>query len=367
MAPRATVLIPTHDHGLTLRYAVASALAQTVADLEVFVVGDGAPEETRALVTELEKDDDRVRYFDNPKGPRHGEIHRHAALSEASGAIVCYLSDDDLWLPEHVERLSGSLRDADFAHAMTAMIHPDGTVGCSSGNLADVRYRRRLLSGSSNFVPLSAAAHTLAFYRRLPEGWRTTPSGIWTDLFMWQQILSQPECRAVSVPCPTVAHFPSHQRDGWAIDRRLEELSSWATELGDPRRRAAFGARLYEIGMSDLREELAGTAARLGWAEPHARRLDEVDRERRTLATEVAHLRDHRRRLEGRVETLEGRIETLETRVARLREKRERLRARLHALEGSATWRLRKRLLKIPLIRPFLRTAARALSAPRRR
>src|SRR6185437_15846190 len=95
----ATVLIPTHDHGRTLLRSVPSALAQTVSELEVFVVGDGVPDETRELMTELAAADNRVRFFDNPKGERHGEAHRHAALQEARGEIVCYLSDDDVWLP----------------------------------------------------------------------------------------------------------------------------------------------------------------------------------------------------------------------------------------------------------------------------
>ena len=40
-SPVATILVPTHDHGPTLRASVASALRQTVSDIEVFIVGDG--------------------------------------------------------------------------------------------------------------------------------------------------------------------------------------------------------------------------------------------------------------------------------------------------------------------------------------
>ena len=40
----ATVIVPTHDHGPLLRLAVRSALRQTVEDLEVLVIGDGATE-----------------------------------------------------------------------------------------------------------------------------------------------------------------------------------------------------------------------------------------------------------------------------------------------------------------------------------
>src|SRR5256885_893248 len=88
----ATILIPTFDHGPMIRSPLESALAQTAGNTEIFVVGDGAPDVTRDVVGELAERDPRIRFFDNPKGPRHGEIHRHAALAEARGRIVLYLS-----------------------------------------------------------------------------------------------------------------------------------------------------------------------------------------------------------------------------------------------------------------------------------
>ncbi len=127
-------------------------------------------------MAELVAADPRVRWFDNPKGPRHGELHRHAALQEARGEIVCYLCDDDLWLPDHVERMRALLDGHDFAYACPFWIDPQGEIRCYRVDLR-LPYFRELFAAGENRIPLSCGAHTLDLYRRLPAGWRTTPDG----------------------------------------------------------------------------------------------------------------------------------------------------------------------------------------------
>ena len=82
MSVAATVIVPTHDHGPTLRLSVGSALAQTVEDIEVLVVGDGVPDVTREIVGELSRVDERVHFFDHPKGQRHGAQKVSRRLAE---------------------------------------------------------------------------------------------------------------------------------------------------------------------------------------------------------------------------------------------------------------------------------------------
>lgn len=64
--PTATVIVPTFNHGATLRLAVDSALAQTVP-VEVFIIGDGVPDSNKSLIHDLVTADSRVRFFDHPK------------------------------------------------------------------------------------------------------------------------------------------------------------------------------------------------------------------------------------------------------------------------------------------------------------
>ncbi len=297
MVIRATVLIPTFDHGPTLRFSIPSALEQTVREIEVFVVGDGVPDITREIVGEFVRRDERVRFFDNPKGPRHGELHRHAALQEATGELVAYLSDDDLWLPDHLEHMSVLLHEADFAHACPARIDRDGGAAVYPGDLSLPFFRRQILEGV-NFIPLSHAAHRLSAYQRLPEGWRTTPAGIPTDLYMWQQFLAEASCRAVSGSLPTVLNLPASMRPEMSSHDRLAELELWADRVASEEGRRGFQAAV----------------------------MDNLFRERARLweANDAKELLDRRD-------------------------------AELAAIRGTRTWRLRSRLLAMPGVRHLAR------------
>ena len=259
---KATVLIPTHDHGPTLRHSVATALTQTVKDIEIFIVGDGMPEAARDVARSVARLDPRIRLFESPKAPRHGETLRHEALHAAAGQVVCYLSDDDLWMPDHVETMLALLEHCDFANALPLYVDRRQELGSWTVVLESDYFRRLILSGT-NRIPLSCAAHTLLMYRRLPHGWRTTPAGTPTDLYMWQQFLAEPDCRARSAARPTVLVFPAPTRKAMTAVERADELAEWSGRIAGTdlttqalERFVRECARIEAEEVFDLRNEL---------------------------------------------------------------------------------------------------------------
>jgi len=240
--PVATILIPTHDHGPTLRASVASALAQT-CPVEVFIIGDGVPRETRSILAEFAQTGHPVRFFDHPKGPRNGEAYRHAALQEAQGRIVCYLSDDDLYFPDHVQVMSRLLEDADFAHALPVEVRLDGSLFVRTVDLELPVFQRELLRGH-NRIPLSGGAHTLSAYRDLEQGWSTTPLGEFPDLYMWCKFLRHPGFRFKAAITPTFLGFPAQPRKHHTGEQRYQELQTWLDQLSDERAVARLGQRI---------------------------------------------------------------------------------------------------------------------------
>ena len=379
---RATVLIPTHEHGPLLALSVGSALAQTVAAIEVFIVCDGAGNDTLSAAEDLRDADDRIRVFANEKGPRHGEIHRHQALLEAAGDIVCYLADDDLWLPNHIATMADLLDTADFAHAYPIGLRSDGQVFSWPGHLSLAEVRQAMCEGR-NFIPLSCGAHTLELYRRLPHGWRTTPEDTFTDLYMWQQIVSLEDVQLASGEEATVLHFPSSERAGMTIEQRREELAHWSEAMTaadfatDLNRRVRHHGTIEwassHLRNGELGRQLRGADERLNALEDRfvnaADDLHRLNAERETLLAELGETKQIAATLRRelaliRVQLTEERktsghyaerVVSLEAQVSELRE-------RTLWIEASRWWRVRTAILSLPGVAWFLRTVGVARS-----
>jgi GalNAc5-diNAcBac-PP-undecaprenol beta-1,3-glucosyltransferase len=271
----ATVLVPTYDHGPTIRHALESALAQTMQDFELLVVGDGAPPATGEIVRELAERDPRVRWLDNPKGPRHGELHRHAALAEARGRVVAYLSDDDLWFPDHLETVCGLLETSDLATAASIKVDIEGGLGINAPDMSNEAHRKELLR-RRRAIPLSNGSHTLAAYRRLPRGWSTTPERFSSDRYFWRQFLER-GFSASAASHVTVLHFGARHRESMTSEERAAELAGWSGRLCDPRAQAelTFAVATQALDLvGQLRAKYvrqvsaATTASRTAFSEP---------------------------------------------------------------------------------------------------
>lgn len=102
-APRVSVVIPTRDRAAYLEEAVASALEQTLRDLEVIVVDDGSEDRTGALLDALREEDPRLRVVRHPE-PRGAQAARNAGAREARGPVVAFLDDDCVWAPTKLEK-----------------------------------------------------------------------------------------------------------------------------------------------------------------------------------------------------------------------------------------------------------------------
>lgn len=148
-APRFTVLMPTHYRPDVIGYAIRSVLNQTAGDFELLVVGDGATEETAAVVSSFA--DPRIRWFDLPKAPGFGYANRNIAMEHSTGELVVFAADDDLMFPDHLERL-GACFDAPevkWAYSQALWVSLDGIAAPDLTNLQNDDERAAFLGGNT--------------------------------------------------------------------------------------------------------------------------------------------------------------------------------------------------------------------------
>ena len=96
---RTSIVIPTYRRPVLLRRAVRSALAQTHADLEVWVYDNASGDETEAVVAELAAADPRLHYHRHERNLGSFGNFRYA-IEHVRTDFFSILADDDLLLPD---------------------------------------------------------------------------------------------------------------------------------------------------------------------------------------------------------------------------------------------------------------------------
>ena len=125
--PRVSVVMPVYNVAPYLERALASALIQSMPDLEVLVVDDGSTDATASIAEGMAKRDRRVRLLRN-EGNRGEPYTRMRAHAAARGEWLAPLDGDDAWLPNRLERML-SERGAEHADAISDdlyRVEPDG-------------------------------------------------------------------------------------------------------------------------------------------------------------------------------------------------------------------------------------------------
>lgn len=324
-----TVLLPVHRPPVMLPWAIESVLAQTVTDLDLVVICDGAPPETAARAREYADRDSRIRVLDLPKGERHGEAHRHRVLEEvveAERPLVAQIADDDLWFPGHLAELERLLADADFGNLLQVRVLPGGGVALHHGDLADPGTRERMLTERFNFFGPSVAGYRLAAYRRLVHGWQPAPTDVWSDLHMWRAFLATPGLRLATRFAVEGVSLPAAERTDVDLGERAAENRRIATELlgSEPARRDFRASAFAELGAG-----LTATTA-------HAQ---EVATAHHGAVAEIAHLWTHLEGTRGAFDAVSAELERKTKANRRLRARNQALSEELAALRVSAAGR----------------------------
>lgn len=262
MPPRVSVLIPTFERPELVPRAVASALAQTLSDLEVLVLVDGADRRTLDALAAFP--DPRLRLV--PLAERRGQAAAlNAGAALAAGRFVAFLDDDDEWMPEKLELQVATAERSTHRHPIVACrFRVESERGARvwprrlprpGEPLSEYLFRRRSPFFGEGVLLTSTLLTTTALLRRVPFDPALPRHG---DLDWALRATADPEAGLSFVP-------GREPLATWHADRsrtRVSNRQDWAfSRAWIERRRAEVTARAYA---SFLLTSVAAKAVRQG-------------------------------------------------------------------------------------------------------
>ena len=125
--PLVSVITPAYNAAGVIEETMGSVLKQSYTNWEMLIVDDCSTDETRNIVREYERADNRIRLIEL-KENSGAAVARNAALEQASGSFAAFLDSDDQWLPNKLERQIAWMKKygAAFTFTQYYVIDSDG-------------------------------------------------------------------------------------------------------------------------------------------------------------------------------------------------------------------------------------------------
>ena len=114
-----TIIIPIHNSEKYLEECIQSALLQTFQDLEILCIDGGSTDSSFAIIQDLQKKDNRIKYIYDTNTSYGHKIN--VGIKRAKGKYVAILESDDRMCSDMIEKLyyiaekySADIVDADY-------------------------------------------------------------------------------------------------------------------------------------------------------------------------------------------------------------------------------------------------------------
>ena len=116
--------MPTYKCGRFIAESIRSVQAQTYQNWELIVVDDYSKDGTINVVQDIQKEDRRIRLFQNALNSG-AAVSRNYALHEAKGRWIAFLDSDDLWEPTKLEKQIKFMEENGYAFSYHEYIEID--------------------------------------------------------------------------------------------------------------------------------------------------------------------------------------------------------------------------------------------------
>jgi glycosyltransferase involved in cell wall biosynthesis len=161
-----SIVLGTYNGEKYLKEQIDSILWQTYSNIELIIADDCSTDGTRAVLNEYVDTYGNIHVYFNETNL--GLVHNfEKAVKYAQGEYIAFADQDDIWLPEKIQRLVDNIGDNMLIHSDSAYIDARGNLmGKKTSNY------RHLITGKNLYTldmesGLWVAAHSMMFRREL--------------------------------------------------------------------------------------------------------------------------------------------------------------------------------------------------------
>lgn len=119
-----SIIMPTYKCGRFIAESIKSVQAQTYQNWELIIADDCSGDDTIGIVSDFQRNDDRIKIFQNPSN-MGAAVSRNTALKKAQGRWIAFLDSDDLWCPEKLERQIRFMKENGYAFSYHEYVEID--------------------------------------------------------------------------------------------------------------------------------------------------------------------------------------------------------------------------------------------------
>ena len=260
-----SVVLPTRNRVAVLPDAIVSVLMQSYQNWELIIVDDAGEERlVEALIDEFA--DTRIRYVRLPNRSGNAAA-RNAGVSASSGTTIAHMDDDDLWDPDHLLVLHGSMREqaariAYGAQAVWGGYDPEVGLGHDFRSLIFAPFNRSLLE-NNNYITTISLIHDRELFERV-GGFDNSLK----RLVDWDLVLRMTEFTTpIAVPCITSHYLQAREAvtvtNSTGAEEALAAVRTRAAQRADTRVPFTSGNRSPEEALSLAREYLSARRERI--------------------------------------------------------------------------------------------------------
>lgn len=224
-----SIIMPSYNAEAFISQSIESVLQQTYPNWELIITDDQSSDRTPEIVKSYCAHEPRIKFA---VAPEHSGIAgtRNQSISRVQGRFVTFLDNDDLWVPDKLEKQVHFLLDNDLAFVYTAyeLMNEDGTPKGKTIKTAGIidynKYLKNTIIGCGTIMldlnkigslemPINATSDDMAMWCKiLKEGHNAYPM---KDVTMKYRVRSN----------SASANKLNAAKDVWLVYRKQEKLS----------------------------------------------------------------------------------------------------------------------------------------------